>query len=176
MSAPLAMIRGGGLAAEKGILMRSGEAFEIFKDIKKIIFNKTGTITRGKPRVVKVIPYSNFTKKEILQWAGSAESVSEHPLAQAIIHSALGQNIELSEVEDYKAISGHGIIAKIQEKTIRIGSLPYLQEEGVDFSGKELEIKELESQGNTVVGITIENEAISLIAIADTIKDDARES
>ncbi|MDC3426063.1 cation-translocating P-type ATPase [Aquibacillus sp. 3ASR75-11] len=176
MAGPLAMIRGGGLAAEQGILMRSGEAFEIFKDIKKVVLDKTGTITKGEPEVVHVLALSGYNQNEVLQWAGSAESVSEHPLAQAIVNQALDENIELEDVEKFESITGHGIVAKIGEDMIRIGSPRYLEEQGIDFSEKQKEKEDLELQGRTVVGVARNDKAIGFIAIADTLKEDAKEA
>jgi Cu+-exporting ATPase len=176
MSGPLAMIRGGGLAAEKGIFMRSGEAFEIFKDIKKVVLDKTGTITKGQPEVVKVIPLSGYEEKDVLKWSGSAESVSEHPLAQAIVNRALEKDIDFYDVEKFESTPGHGIVASLKGEQVRIGSFRYLSGEGIDFSEQQKEIEELESQGRTVVGIAKNNEAIGLIAIADTLKEDAKEA
>jgi Cu+-exporting ATPase len=176
MAAPLAMIRGGGLAAEQGILIRSGEVFEIFKDIKKVVLDKTGTITKGEPEVVQIISLSGNDQKEVLRWAGSAESVSEHPLAQAIVNRALDANIELADVENFESITGHGIVAKIGEDTIRIGSARYLADQGIDFSTKQKEKEDLESQGRTVVGVAKNAKAVGLIAIADTLKEDAKEA
>jgi Cu+-exporting ATPase len=176
MSGPLAMIRGGGLAAEKGIFMRSGEAFEIFKDIKKIVLDKTGTITKGEPEVVKVIPLSGYAEKDVLQWAGSAESVSEHPLAQAIVNKALDEDIDFYDVEKFESTPGHGIVALLKGEEVRIGSFRYLTGEGIDYSEKQKEIEDLESQGRTVVGVAKNKEAVGLIAIADTLKEDAKEA
>jgi Cu+-exporting ATPase len=176
MAGPLAMIRGGGLAAEQGILIRSGEAFEIFKDIKKVVLDKTGTITKGEPEVVNVIPLSDYDEKDVLRWAGSAESVSEHPLAQAIVDRALDKDIELADVENFEAITGHGIVAKVGEDNIRIGSPRYLANQGIDFAEKQKEKEDLESQGRTVVGVAKGGEAVGLIAIADTLKEDAKEA
>jgi Cu+-exporting ATPase len=176
MAGPLAMIRGGGMAAEKGIFMRSGEAFEVFKDIKKVVLDKTGTITKGQPQVVKVIPLSGYSQTDVLGWAGSAESVSEHPLAQAIVDRAAEEEIDFFQVEKFQAAPGHGIVATIKGERIRIGSLRYLAAEGIDYSERQKEIEDLESQGRTVVGIAKNKEALGLIAIADTLKDDAKEA
>jgi Cu+-exporting ATPase len=176
MSGPLAMIRGGGMAAEKGIFLRSGEAFEVFKDIKKVVLDKTGTITKGEPAVVNVIPLSGYTEKDVLKWAGSAESVSEHPLAQAIVNKTLEENIDFFDVEKFEATPGHGIIATLQGEVVQIGSFRYLSQEGIDYSQQQKAIEELESQGRTVVGVAKNKEALGLIAIADTLKEDAKEA
>jgi P-type E1-E2 ATPase len=93
MATPLAMIRGGGIAAQKGILMRSGEAFQTFKDVRKIVLDKTGTITRGKPAVTRVVPIKEDGERELLRLAASIEASSEHPLARAIVEYAVDEGI-----------------------------------------------------------------------------------
>lgn len=107
MATPLAMIRGGGEAARNGILMRSGEAFQVFKDVKTIILDKTGTITIGKPRVLDVHALDGDTT-EVLRLAASAEASSEHPLARAVADRAEGQDIELTGAVDFEAVAGCG--------------------------------------------------------------------
>jgi Cu+-exporting ATPase len=176
MAGPLAMIRGGGLAAEQGILMRSGEAFEVFKDIKKVVLDKTGTITKGQPEIVHIVPFDGYDEGDVLRWAASAESVSEHPLAQAIVNRALDLDIELTDVQSFESITGHGIVAEIEGKKIRIGSPRYLENEGIDYSEKQKKKEELESQSQTVVGVANNQKAVGFISIADTLKEDAAEA
>jgi len=176
MATPLAMIRGGGEAAQKGILMRSGEAFQVFKDVKKVVLDKTGTVTRGKPQVVAVVPLNGHDPNEVLQWAAAAEYVSEHPLARAIVERAKGEGIMLSPPSEFEAVPGQGIRAVIEGQTVLVGSLRFLEAEGVDGTEGKKQAAALEAKGQTVTFVAVGRELVGLLAIADTLKDDAREA
>ena len=154
MATPLAMIRGGGEAAQKGILMRSGEAFQVFKDVKVVLLDKTGTITKGRPEVTNVVALTPFPPcplpplpilgegeggwgdggEGLLRLAASAESVSEHPLGRAIVGYALERDVELAEVMDFQAVPGRGVKATVDGHTVYVGSPAFfVQDLGVDL-------------------------------------------
>ena len=175
MATPLAMIKGGGIAAQKGILMRSGEAFQAFKDVKKIILDKTGTLTVGKPKVIQVITYNEYDELSLLTIAASIEIGSDHPLGKAIVDHALTQNADLKPVEEFQTITGHGVRGMIQGKEILVGNSRFMVEEGVIISEFEEKIKNFENQGLTVIVIAENNILAGLIAVGDTLKDDAKE-
>jgi heavy metal translocating P-type ATPase len=175
MATPLAMIRGGGEAARKGVLMRSGEAFQVFRDIKKIILDKTGTITVGKPRVVDVFA-ARGNKRDVLRVAASAESPSEHPLARAVIDRAQKDGIELLAVEDFEAVAGRGIRARAGNSLVLVGSPRFLRDEGADLIPAEKRMREWVEQATTVVGVAVDGRLLGLLAIADEIKEDAAEA
>ena len=176
MATPLAMIRGGGLAAEKGILMRSGEAFQVFKDVSIVALDKTGTITEGKPSVVKIIPTNGTTQSTLMTIAAAAEKSSEHPLALAIVKYAELQNYDFDEVvlEDFQAISGSGIRVLANQAEIVIGSPRFLKEEMISLLAVNDQIAEMERKGWTVIGVAENKKLLGLISIADTIKADAK--
>jgi len=176
MATPLAMIRGGGMAAEKGILMRSGEAFQALKDIKKIVLDKTGTITKGKPEVVDVVPLDGVEAKDVLLLAASTENPSEHPLARAIVEHARVLDISISEVGEFLAVPGRGARATMNGQTVRVGSLRFLKEEGVETSKGLEQARTLEEKGKTVVAVAADRKILGLLAIADTLKEDATEA
>ncbi len=176
MATPLAMIRGGGMAAQKGILMRSGEAFQVFKDVKKVVLDKTGTITRGEPRVVNVVAIGNAGTEEVLRWAASAEKYSEHPLARAVVVHAEGKGIVLSDMKDFQVVPGKGVRGNLDGQPLRVGSLRYLAEENVDLSTAKAHVQALENEGKTVVGVSKNGTLTGLIALADTLKEDAVEA
>ncbi len=134
MATPLAMIRGGGMAAQKGILIRSAEAFVALKEVKKVVLDKTGTITKGKPSVVEVLPFGEVNAEEVLQVAASTENPSEHPLARAIVEHAQALDIPLTEVGEFQAVPGRGVQAEMNGRRVRVGSLRFLSEEGVKVS------------------------------------------
>src|SRR3990172_411441 len=133
MATPLAMIRGGGMAAERGILMRSAEAFQVLKDVKKVVLDKTGTITRGKPAVVEVVALAGHDKREALRLAAAVEASSEHPLARAVGGLAEAQHIELPKAQDFQATAGKGVTAVVEGRRIAIGSPAFNESEGVDL-------------------------------------------
>ncbi|MFQ5894113.1 MAG: HAD family hydrolase, partial [Nitrospinota bacterium] len=151
MATPLAMIRGGGMAAERGILMRSGEAFQVLKDIKVVVLDKTGTITRGEPDVVEVVPIGACDAEEVLRLAGSVESSSEHPLARAIVKQAHAMAVGLPESAEFRAVPGKGAWARVDGRTIRVGSLRFTEEEGADTSQATERARTFEEEGKTVV-------------------------
>jgi Cu+-exporting ATPase len=176
MATPLALIRGGGMAAEKGILMRSGEAFQVLKDVRKVVLDKTGTITRGEPAVVEVVALAEHDRREALRLAAAVESASEHPLARAVIAAAEAQHIEVPPVQEFQATTGKGVTATIEGRRAAVGSPRFIESEGVDFGLAREQLEAMQSAGNTVVALTVDKQLIGLIAIADQIKADAKDA
>ncbi|MBI2350407.1 MAG: metal-transporting ATPase, partial [Deltaproteobacteria bacterium] len=176
MATPLAMIRGGGEAALKGILMRTGEAFQVFKDVKKVLLDKTGTITVGKPQVADAIPLNGGTPESLLEIAASAERFSEHPLAQAVVESAEEKGLKLKEAREFKAVAGGGVHAQVESKKILIGNLRYLKQEGVSMDAAEEKAASLQAQAKTVIGISENGKLVGLLSITDTVKTDAADA
>jgi heavy metal translocating P-type ATPase len=169
MATPLAMIRGGGMAAERGILMRSAEAFQVLKDVKKVVLDKTGTITRGEPAVVEVVALGGYEKGEVLRLAAAAEASSEHPLARAVVALAEARRIELPKAEDFQATAGKGITATVEGRRIAIGSPAFMRSEGQ-------QVQAMQEAGNTVIVMAVDETPAALIAIADQLKADAIEA
>jgi heavy metal translocating P-type ATPase len=176
MATPLAMIRGGGEAALKGILMRTGEAFQVFKDIKKVLLDKTGTITVGKPQVADVIPLNGGTPESLLELAASAERLSEHPLAQAVVESAEEKGLKLKEAHKFKAVAGGGVRAEVDSKKVLIGNLRFLKQEGIAMDEVEEKAVALQAQAKTVIGISENGKLVGLLSITDTVKTDAADA
>ncbi len=176
MAAPLAMIRGGGMAAQKGILMRSGEAFQVFKDVKKVVLDKTGTITLGKPEVVEVVAIDGDSEDRILALAAAAEAASEHPLARAMVESAPALGLDRLSVTDLQALDGRGVRATVDGVTVHVLSPRFLSGENLDVAAIKDPVARLEQRGYTVVAVTADNRIIGLVAISDTLKEDAREA
>ena len=174
MAGPLAMIRGGGIAAQQGILMRSGEAFQVFKDVKKMVLDKTGTLTLGKPRVAEVIATGAITASEVMALAAAAEAPSAHPLARAIVQHAESLGLTPRPVTDFQFIAGRGVRAKIGETAVQVATPRFLSEDGVVMIRDT--ILHLERQGCTVAAVARNDEIVGVIGITDTLKDDARET
>jgi heavy metal translocating P-type ATPase len=172
MATPLAIMRGGGMAAQRGILMRSAEAFQVLKDIKTVVFDKTGTLTEGKPQVVQVLPEEGVQEEALLRLAASVEAPSEHPLAKAVLRHARDRGIEPLKVEDFKAMPGKGVEARLQGNLVMAASPDSLtlSREASEKLGR------LQEQGRTVIAVASKDRLLGLLAIADTLKPDASES
>ncbi len=176
MASPLAMIRGGGEAARKGILMRSGEAFQVFTDVQRIVLDKTGTLTQGKPVVVEVIPVDGIESTRVLLLAAGAEQASEHPLARSIVESARTENLSLVESTDFSTIPGKGIVAAVDGQTIQVGSPQWVAEKAQMPAKIAGQVEIQTNLARTVVAVSAGGKLIGLIAIADAVKPDAREA
>jgi P-type Cu+ transporter len=173
MATPLAMIRGGGEAALRGILMRSGEAFQVFKDVRTVALDKTGTITAGKPEVTQVICLAGDRDGELLALAASAERPSEHPVARSVVTHAETRGIALQEARDFSAVPGLGIHATVGQKKVRIGSLRFLEDEGIDTGAGSEAAAALEAEGKTVIGVAVNHVLAGLLTVSDLVKADA---
>ena len=171
LATPTALMVGSGLGAEKGIFIRRGEAIQTMKEIKTVVFDKTGTITKGKPEVTDLIG-----NKDILRIAASAESVSEHPLSRAIVNKAKEEKIKLLKVSNFKAERGRGIKATIENKKILIGNRKLMQENNIKIEEYGERIKNLENQGKTVMILSVNRKVQGIIAVADTLKEDSEET
>jgi heavy metal translocating P-type ATPase len=176
MATPLALIRGSGLGAQKGILMRSGEAFQTMKDMGKVVLDKTGTITIGKPKVEHIVPEGDQNKDALLQVVASAESRSEHPLAKAIVQEAKEAGLSLTEITDFKAWPGFGIEAYLDEKKVLVGNTRFMIEHGVNLAAVEEKVEEVEHKGTTAILVAVNGDLAGLIGISDQLKEEASES
>jgi len=176
MATPLATIRGGGEAAERGILMRSGEAFQVMGDIAVIVFDKTGTVTRGEPAVQSIIPTDGHTDEALLQIAASVEMNSEHPLARAVENAAEARDLPLSDTDTFESHTGNGVEATLDGARILVGKPTWLAASSIDLGPLDTDRRRLEETGQTVIAIARGNDFLGLIGIADAIKDDAVET
>jgi Cu+-exporting ATPase len=175
LATPTAVMMGTSLAAQNGILIKSGKALEIARDVNMVIFDKTGTLTKGEPTVTDIIPLSKNVK-EILQIAASVEKNSEHPLAEAIVKKAKEENLELFEVKNFQAIPGQGVRAEIDGKKIILGTRKLMIENQIDPSKIEEKLIALEDQGKTTMILAENKEIIGIVAVADTLKEYSKEA
>lgn len=173
MATPLAMIRGGGIAAERGILMRSGEAFQIMGEITTVLLDKTGTITRGEPKVNSVVSINGARDEDVLSLAAAAEAASEHPLARAVEEAAADRGLEVGGADEFRAVPGRGVEAKVDGHRLLVGKLGFLSENGVDTSDGEGILASLEEAGQTSIGVAADGALLGVIGISDTVKEDA---
>lgn len=175
LATPTAIMVGTGRGAQLGVLIKNGTALEIAEKIDTIVFDKTGTLTHGRPALTDIILLDNkFTEKELVELVASAETHSEHPLAEAIIEAARNREITMEEPSFFEAIPGSGILAKIREHKIILGNRDFIEEQ----SGNSLEQEQenqaniLSAQGKTVLFLAIDNTLSALLGIADQIKDE----
>ncbi|HEX2028116.1 MAG TPA: cation-translocating P-type ATPase [Nitriliruptorales bacterium] len=176
MSTPLAMIRGGGEAAQQGILMRSGEAFQIMGEIRSMVLDKTGTITRGEPDVQAVVALGERDEAAVLSAAASAESASEHPLARAIEETAEQRGLAVTLPDEFRSHTGKGVEATVEGTRLLVGKPAFLGEHGIATAGVRDRVTELEEQGLTVVGVARDGQLLGLIGIGDALKADAADA
>ena len=176
MATPLATIRGGGEAASRGILMRSGEAFQVMGEIAVVAFDKTGTITRGEPAVQTVVPADDHNEVLVLGIAASAEMSSEHPLARAIEDAADDLSLSLVDAETFESHTGRGVEATIDGVRVLIGKPDWLTQQSVDLAPLDTDRERLEDKGQTVIAVARDGRLLGLIGIADTVKDDASDA
>lgn len=176
LATPTALMVGSGLGAEKGILFRSGEAIQTLKDVKAIVFDKTGTITKGRPEVTDIITTQGFDENDILKYAGSLESGSEHPLASAVVESTKARGIGIITPREFEAVSGKGVTGQVDEKEIVIGNIKLFKEQGIKYLFMVEKITELENEAKTPILIAVNQKLAGVIAIADSLKEDSKEA
>ncbi len=175
LATPTALMVGSGLGAENGILIRDGAAIQTMKDIHTIVFDKTGTITKGKPEVTDIVNSDDIDENEVLRLAASIESGSEHPLGQAIIKKAQEIGIKLAELENFEAIAGKGVKAHIEGKIVLVGSRKLMAQIGLT-SSTEKQLSQLEEEAKTAMLVASDNKIIGIIAVSDTLKEDSIEA
>ncbi|NFN19124.1 copper-translocating P-type ATPase [Clostridium botulinum] len=175
LATPTAIMVGTGKGAENGVLIKGGEALETTYKLNTIVFDKTGTITEGKPKVTDIL-VNNITENEILSLAASAEKGSEHPLGEAIVKESEDRKLQLKEINKFNAIPGHGIEVLIDEKNIFLGNKKLMQEKNVDISSLDAQSERLSNEGKTPMYIAINSELKGIIAVADTVKENSKEA
>jgi heavy metal translocating P-type ATPase len=173
MATPLAMIRGGGMAAERGILMRSADAFQVFGRIDRVVLDKTGTLTQGQPRVVAVAAGPGVDQDELVRVAAAVEAPSEHPLARVVVQRAGDDGLDMPDVDGFEAITGRGVRGRVDDRDVIVGRPALAAETGVDVAPLEHMIDRLEAQARTVIVVAADRRLLGLLAIADPAKPDA---
>lgn len=180
LATPMSIMVGTGHGAKNGVLVKKAEALEILEKVNTIVVDKTGTLTEGKPKLQTVISNSKskISEDEILRLAASLELQSEHPLAEAIVNGAKEKGIEFADVKEFESVTGKGIVGKIDGKSIKVGNRNFAG--GDDKSvpstsvGGTLDFEKLQSAGQTVMFVSIDNELAGIIGVADTIKESAK--
>jgi len=172
LATPTALMVGTGMGAERGIIIRKGEAIQTMKEVEAIIFDKTGTLTKGKPEVTDVICITSHDEDKVLYYAASVEQGSEHPIGKAIVNKAQEKGIRLDSPKSFKAIRGMGVKGVVNSIEVLVGK-PSLLSSKKKAASLQLEEKfrELQEQAKTVMMVAVNGEAIGLIAVADTLKE-----
>ncbi|MFQ5577279.1 MAG: copper-translocating P-type ATPase, partial [Anaerolineae bacterium] len=173
LATPTAIMVGTGKGAENGILFKNSQALERAHSLKVIVLDKTGTVTVGEPAVTDVV---GAEQDELLRLAASAERGSEHPLGEAIVRAAQAQNLSLSEPEQFEAVAGRGIVARIEGRKITLGNKKLMVERSVHLNGLEGEAERLQAEAKTAMWVAVDGRAAGVIAVADTIKPGSHEA
>ncbi|PJE64018.1 copper-translocating P-type ATPase [Candidatus Roizmanbacteria bacterium CG10_big_fil_rev_8_21_14_0_10_45_7] len=176
LATPTAIMVGTGLGAQKGILIKDAESLEIAHKVNVIVFDKTGTLTNGKPEVTDIIPITDIEKDELLALASSIETGSEHSLAEAITRKAKDEHVNSVPVTQFKAIAGHGVEGILNRKKIYFGNRKFMLQKHISLDTTRERVEQLERNGKTVMMLGVNTTLVGLIAVADTIKDSAKDA
>ncbi len=173
LATPTALMVGTGMAAQKGVLFRSGEAIQTMKEVSTIVFDKTGTITKGKPEMTDVVAVPGRSEKDVIAIAASLESGSEHPLSSAVVEKARLLELVMVEPEAFEAVSGKGVKGTVRGKTALVGNRHLMEEHDIDFSWLEERLSEMEREAKTIVIVAYAGRAFGAMGIADSLKEDS---
>ncbi|MEW5901018.1 MAG: heavy metal translocating P-type ATPase [Acidobacteriota bacterium] len=176
LATPTAVMVGTGKGAENGILIKGGESLETIHRVDTIVFDKTGTLTRGEPELTDLHPAPSFAAGELLRLAAAAEKASEHPLGDAILKGALAKNGEVAEAEDFHAVEGQGVEARVGGRMVILGNAKLMQERGVDVQALQKKADDFSGEGKTVVYAAVDGQSAGLLAVADTLKESSAEA
>ncbi len=177
LATPTAIITGTGLGAQKGILIKGGEALEAARKIDVVVFDKTGTLTHGKPIVTDVVSFApGLTQDALLTLGAAVEQRSEHPLASAIVNAAKEKNFSLTEPQDFQSVTGKGVSATVEGKKLLLGNRALLADAKVSLGDHESDIAALEHQGKTAMLVVADSTFAGIIAVADTVKQSSKQA
>ncbi|MGH2653347.1 MAG: heavy metal translocating P-type ATPase [Actinomycetota bacterium] len=173
LATPLSIMVGTGKGAQAAVLVRSAEALETAHRVGTVVLDKTGTVTRGEPALTDVIPVGNLSEEELLRLAASAERVSEHPLGEAVVRGAADRGARLADPQDFDSVTGRGVRASVDSRTVLVGSRRFLRETGIDVGPLEDAAGRLEQEGKTAIYAALDGRPAGVLAVADTPKEDA---
>lgn len=173
LATPVAIMVGNGVGAKNGILFKNATSLETTGKVSYVLLDKTGTITNGTPVVTDIIPSENYTENDLLSYASSLESKSEHPLAKAVVQKAKDSNINTIETKDFKSLTGNGVSAKINGKTIVGGSVKHISSIANIDENIIKQADDLATKGKTPLLFVMDNQLLGIIAVADVVKSDS---
>lgn len=175
LATPTAIMVATGVGAQRGILIKDAQSLELANKINAVVFDKTGTLTNGKPEVTDIVSLNKYEKADVLKFAASIEKGSEHSLAEAIVNKAEEEKVRIAAVSKFKAIAGHGVEGLFGNKKVSLGNRKLMDREKVDYKSYTEQMNKLESDGKTVMMLAIDGKLAGLIAVADTIKESAKD-
>ncbi|WP_367222724.1 heavy metal translocating P-type ATPase [Mesorhizobium sp.] len=176
VATPAALMVGVGKGAEAGILIRGAEVLERARKLNVVVFDKTGTLTRGEPTVTDVVPLGGSSEDEVLRLGAAVEVGSEHPLGEAIVRAAAHRGLDLPQVTGFEALAGHGIRGNVNERRVVLGNRHFFHCEGIDIGNADEAMSRLEQEGKTAILVGVDGRPIGIIAVADTLKPEAKET
>ena len=176
LATPMSIMVGVGRGATEGVLIKNAEALEILEKVDTLVVDKTGTLTEGKPQLSEVVTIAGTDRKEILRLAASIERASEHPLAAAIVEAAEKEGVRLTTTEDFRSLTGKGVLGTVDGRSIALGNLALLQELPIDPAALLGRAEELRREGHTVMFVAVDRHVAGLVAVSDPIKPSTREA
>ena len=176
IAAPLSIGRGAGEAADQGVIMRTGEAFQAFRQVGTVALDKTGTLTEGRPALREVLTADGVDENEVIALAGAAEASSEHPLARAIVDAALDRRLLVPAAEEFASVTGQGVTARVGDRHVVVGRLSLLEAHGIATGALAERMAALEETGRTVVAVGSDGALLGALALGDEIRPDAAEA
>ena len=171
LATPTAVMVGTGKGAENGILIKGGESLETAHKLNTVVFDKTGTLTKGEPEVTDVLAANGFSEEDILRLAAGAEKVSEHPLGEAVVRSAVVKKLPVSDPRNFKAIEGHGIEADVDGVRVVLGNRKLMDERGIDVKGLRKAADDLSAEAKTSIFVSLDGKAAGLLSVSDALKE-----
>ena len=176
LATPTALMVGTGLGAEHGVLIRDGAAIQVLEGADVVVFDKTGTITRGAPELTEIVAAPWIDESELLALAAALEDRSEHPLGTAIVAAARDRALAFPSPDSFESIPGMGIAGEASGRVVRVGSRRLLARDGISSEGLASEAERLEDSGQTVIYVAVDGRLAGLVAVADQVKPDSREA
>ena len=176
IAAPLSIVRGAGEAADQGIIMRTGEAFQALRQVGTVVLDKTGTLTEGRPALREVLIAGGADEDEVIGLAAGAEASSEHPLARAVVDAALDRGTRVPGAEDLESVTGQGVVARVGGRRVMVGRTSFLQAHGIDTGPLTERTEALEAAGRTMVAVGADGSLLGVLALGDELRPDAAES
>ncbi len=173
LATPTVLMVGSGMGAERGILIRNGEAIQTMKDVQVVIFDKTGTLKKGRPEVTDIVTVDGVSETELLHFAGSAELGSEHPLGRSIFEKGKALDEDLEQPKNFQAVRGMGVKATIGDHMVLVGSRRLMREYDLDPTTLESTMEALEDEAKTAMLVAVDGRLLGAIAVADTLKEDS---
>jgi Cu+-exporting ATPase len=176
LATPLSIMVATGRGATAGVLFKNAEAIEVMRKVDTIVVDKTGTLTVGSPRLVKVVSSDGTSEYELLRLAASLERGSEHPLAAAVVAGAKERSIPIGSVEDFRSVTGKGVVGRVGGQEVALGNLRLLNDLGIDLGKLPERAESLRSDGQTVVYVAVDGRTAGILTVADPIKETTPEA